>query len=233
MKNLFTLLVALNLFISAPAQQNKTYFSDAVSLHIKKYIENCENAILDQNYERVQDLFDSLVRNHLNGTFIEDLAIKKLSGGMFRTKDIEKPFILTTTSSWFIKNEEEIDAINQLASEFKGKVDIVVLFWDAKANIKKIAKKYRKDVIITYVDENSNQENDIINTYKHALGFPTAFYITSEKKIARIDRGGIVKFEHEGDQTLYANNYKKYHNNMLHLLIRDNLVKNTILTDTD
>lgn len=233
MRKLFTLLVALNLFISATAQQNKTYFSDAVSLHLKKYIQNCENAILDQNYQRVQDLFDSLVRNHLKGTFIEELSMKKLSGGMLKTKDIKKPFILTTTASWFIKNDEEIEAINQLASEFKGKIDIIVLFWDAKANIKKVAKKYNKDVIITFVDENSNQENDIINTYKHALGFPTAFYITSEKKIARIDRGGIVKFEYKGEQNLYASNYKIYYNNMLNLLIRDNLVNNTILTDTD
>lgn len=233
MTKLFTFLVALNLFISSYAQQNKTFFSDAVSLHIKKYNQNCKDAVYNNDYERVQYLFDSLVKNHLRGTFIEDLKIKKFSSGTFKTEDMEKPFILTTTSSWFIKNDEEIKAINKLASEFNGKVDIVVLFWDAKADIKEIAKKYDKNVIITYVDEKSNQENDIISTYKHALGFPTAFYITSDKKIASIDRGGIVKFEKEQDPALFVTNYKFYHNKLLQLIITDNLTKNTILTDTD
>lgn len=233
MTKLFTFLVALSLFISSYGQQNKTYFSDAVSLHLKKYNQNCKEAVYNNDYERVQFLFDSLVKNHLKGTYIEDLKVKKLSGGTFKTEDMEKPFILTTTSSWFIKNDEEIEAINKLALEFNDKVDIVVLFWDAKADIKKIAKKYSKNVIITYVDEKSNQESDIISTYKHALGFPTAFYITTDKKISNIDRGGLVKFKPEQSPALYASNYKFYHNKLLQLILSDNLTKNTILTDTD
>ena len=233
MTKLFTCLVALNLFISTYAQQKKNYFSDAVSVHLKKYKENCKDAVINHDYDRVLYLFDSLVMNHLKGTYIEDLKINKLSGGLFKIEDIEKPFILTTTSSWIIKNDEEIEAINQLASEFNGMVDIVILFWDAKADIKKIAKKYNKDVIITYVDERSNRENDIISTYKHALGFPTAFYITTDKKIASIDRGGPVKFKKQQDPDLYVTNYKFYHKKMIQLILNNDLTKNTILTDTD
>jgi len=233
MTRLFTLLVALNLTLSTFAQQEKTFFSDAITLHLKKYNQNCKNAALDKDFERVDYLFDSLVKNHLKGTFLEDLTIKKLSGGTFKTKNNKKPFLLTTTTSWFIKNDEEIEAINNLALEFNGKVDIVVLFWDTKKNIKNVGKKYNKDVIITYVDETLNQDNSIINTYKHSLGFPTAFYITTEKKIVNIDRGVTVKFNTNENPNLYAENYTFYHKKMIQLLLSDNLSKDTILTDTD
>ncbi len=230
---MFAYIVALNLTISTFAQQEKTLFSDAISLHLNKYKENCKDAILNKDFERVEFLFDSLVINHLKGTLIEDHTLKKFSGGHFKIKNLKKPFLLTTTSSWYIKNDEEIEAINNLALEFDGRVDIVVLFWDSKKNVKKIAKKYSKEVIITYVDEASNQDNSIINTYKHALGFPTSFYITTDKKIVSIDRGGTVKFKKEKNPALYAANYIIYHKKMIQLLLTDGFTKNTILTDND
>ena len=230
---MFTFLLALNLTVSTFAQQKKNLFSDAISLHLKKYKVHCQDAVYNNDYERVRLLFDSLVKNHLKGTFIDDLSIKKLDGGLFKTEVIKNPILLATTTSWYIKNDEEIKAINQLAEEFKGKVDIVVLFWDSKKKIKTIAKQYHKDVIITYVDEASNKDNSIINTYKHALGFPTAFYITTEKQIVSIDRGGTVKFTPNMDSELYASNYNLYHRNMIKLLLNDELSKETILSITD
>ena len=83
MLRMFTYIVALNLTISTFAQQEKVFFSDAISLHLKKYRQNCQDAVYDKDFERVDRLFDSLVHNHLKGTFLEDLSIRKLSGGFF------------------------------------------------------------------------------------------------------------------------------------------------------
>ncbi|NND51570.1 MAG: hypothetical protein HKN54_04130 [Flavobacteriaceae bacterium] len=230
---MFTYIVALNLIISTYAQQEKVLFSDAISLHLSKYRQNCQDAVNNKDFERVDRLFDSLVQNHLKGTFLEDLSIRKLSGGFFKTDSLRNPVLLTTTTAWYIKNDEEIEALNNLASEFNGKIDVVVLFWDTKKKVKKAAKPYSKEVIIIYVDETLNLENSIINTYKHALGIPTAFYIGADKKIVSIDRGGLNKFTKARNPELYAANYEIYHRNMTQLLISDGLLKDTILTGTD
>ena len=233
MLRMFTYLVALNLTVGMYAQQKKPLFSDAISLHLKKYNQRCNEAIENNDYERVTFLFDSLVKNHLKGTFLEDLKLKQLKGGYLNIKDREKPFLLTTTTSWYIKNDEEIEALNNLATEFKGKLDIIILFWDIKREVKKIARKYNRDIIITYIDESENKYNNIINIYKHALGFPTAFYITSDREIININRGAASSFNLEPDKTLYTTNYDMYFTYMTQLLVQNELSHNVILTDTD
>lgn len=233
MRKLFAFLVTLNLTLSTTAQQEKILFSDAISLHLKSYNQSCNTAIENRDFERFDYLFDSLVKHHLNGTFIEKLSLRKLKGGFFETEKAKKPYIIATTSTWIIKNQEEIEAINTLAEEFNGKIDIVMLFWDSKKKVRQIAKQYHKNVILTYVDEASNLNNSVINTYKHALGFPTVYYVATTNKITNINRGGIVKFKRNRDETLYASNYNFYHKSVLKLLLNDSVLNETILSDTD
>ena len=232
MIKVFTYAVMLNLALNTFAQQKKVLFSDAVSQHLHFYNQICQEATFFEDFERVNRLFDSLVSNHLKGTYFEDLKIKQFSGGYFNSEKLDKPILLNTTSSWFVKTDEEIEAINNLAHEFDGKVSIVMLFWDTRKDLKEIAKKYHQSVIIAYVDETLNLENSIINTYKHSFGLPTSFYITSEKEIINIDRGIPSKLSLEPDPELYALNYGIFSQKLVQLLLKDNLSK-SVLTDTD
>ncbi len=227
-------IVLLSLTLSTFAQQKKTYFSDAISLHIDKYKEKCQEAIWFGDYDRIQVLFDSLIEDHLKGTLVEDLEINRYDGEILKTKELEKPFILLTTATWYIKGDEEIEAINTLACEFADKVHLIVLYWDSKKNLKKLAKRYDENVILAYVDETSNKESGIVKPYKHALGVPAVFYVDAEKSIVDIDRGGSVTLSVEQpDQELYATNYEIYHRNMIKLLLLDGLSDNTNLSDNN
>ena len=234
MLKVFTYLLMLNLTLLTFAQGKKELlFSDAISLNLESYIQSCRQAVWDKDFEQLPLLFNTLVRDHLKGTRLDKLQIEKLDGTILDLSNPERPVLLTTTASWYIKNEEEIEAINTLASEFKGKIDVVVLFWDSRKTVKALSKQYDENVKIVYVDESQNMNNEIINTYKHALGVPATFYVSSERKIVDINRGGVVQFNKYRQEELYAANYDKFHRHIVKLLLKEQLLDNTILTNTD
>ncbi|MBT8271500.1 MAG: TlpA family protein disulfide reductase [Flavobacteriaceae bacterium] len=224
----------LNLTLATYAQGKQALlFSDVISDNLENYVQSCQQAVRDKDYEQLPLLFNTLVQDHLKGTKLDELRMELLDGGVMDFSKLERPVLLTTTASWYIKNDEEIEAINTLASEFAGKIDVVVLFWDSKRTVKVLSKKYHDKVKIVYVDESLNINNEIINTYKHALGIPATFYISSERKIVDINRGGLVKFNTERQEELYAANYHTFHKHIVKLLLKEQLLDNTILTDTD
>lgn len=233
MKTVFTVLLMISLSVGTLAQQKATSFSNAIELHLPKYIESCQNAVMYQEYDMLNVLFDSLVKTHLQGTTVDPHKITRLDGGTINMDSLHRPMLLSTTTSWYLKNDEEIEALNTLASEFKGKIDVVILYWDSKKLVKQASKDFNEDVIVVYVDESSNRDNNIIKSYKHALGVPASFFISSEQKIVDISRGGLVKFSPEPEKELYASNYELFQRHIMRLLLSDELSKDTILSDTD
>ncbi|MBT8253613.1 MAG: redoxin domain-containing protein [Flavobacteriaceae bacterium] len=230
---MFTYLLMFYLATGSYAQQKKTFFSDAISLHIKSYKESCNRAVWNGDFDKLDILFDSLVNNHLKGTRLNELKIKMLEGGSMDFTDNELPILLTTTSGWFFKNKEEIEALNTLAEEFANSMKVIVLFWDTRKNIKDLAKQYNEFITIVYVDETSNADNDIINTYKHALGIPATFYVASDQTIVDINRGGLIKYYVKEEKEFFATNYSLYQKHIMKLLLKDELLRNTILSNTD
>lgn len=230
---MFTYLLMLSLTVSAFAQQKITYFSDALDSHLPKYIESCHRAVMWENFDKLPILFDSLVNTRLKGTLLDPHKIDRLDGGTISLDSLVRPMLLNTTISWYLKNDEEIKAINSLAEEFKGIIDVVILFWDDRKTVKKIADNYSENVILAYVDESANKHNEIINSYKHALGIPASFYVSSDRKIIDINRGGLVKFSPKDDSELYASNYRIFQMHIMKLLLSDELSRNTILSNTD
>lgn len=230
---MFTYIVTLNLTLNVYSQQSKTYFSDAVTLHLKKYDQISKDAVNNKNYERVDFLFDSIINNHLKGTYFENVDLQQLRKGPLQTGAITKPFIILTTTSWYINSDEEIEVLNQLASLYKDEVQLILLFWDTKKNTSKSAKKFNKDIFVTYIDETSNKYNSFVNSYKHALGYPTSFYVTEDKKIVAIDRGGIIAPKRPFDKGLFSLNYEIYARHIVQLLLQNELSNNTILSDTN
>lgn len=205
-------------------------FSTSISAHIVKYNQRIDAAYKDNDLERASFLFDSLVNNHLKGTYMDNFTVNPLKGDPITLEDFEKPMFLVSYASWCVPGIGEIPAFNDLADRFHDQIDFVVLFWDAKENLKDKVKEYSQNVQMVYVDEKTNQDSYIINKLKHALGFPMTYYMDEEKKVLDIRK--VVT--HHSSETL-SNSYNIHFNSLskgVSLLIADLDAKGGLLTDS-
>lgn len=126
-----------------------------------------------------------------------------------------------TYASWCTPGSGEIPALNEIAKQYKDEIDFVVLFWDKRKEVKKIAKDYDRNVTILYVDELDNKNCHIIRNLKHSLGFPTSFFLDHNKKIVDVRRG-VLHYYNEAYSVSYSLNYESFRNGISLLLNLDN-----------
>jgi len=196
------------LFLSfANAQDDKTYFSEAIGIHINKYKKNVSKAYRLNDTERADFLFDSLVNHCLKDTYIDNFSINCLGKSKNCFNDYEKPIFLLTYASWCVPGKGEIPALNELAKKYKKEIDFIVLFWDEKAEVRKVAREYNNAIDIVYVDELENRDAYIVKSMKHSLGFPTTFFIGSDKRIVNISRTVILPYNVAYEKS-YTKNYQ-------------------------
>ena len=86
-----------------------------------------------------------------------------------------------------------------------------MLFWDSKKKVKKKASDYSNKITIVYVDETENTHDHIVETMKHSLGFPTSFFIDSDKTIIDVRRGVLHPYN-EAYEVSFEMNYDSFHN---------------------
>lgn len=186
---LFLQFLCIGLFsVSVLAQERKVFFSEAVSIHVPKYKKKAKKAYREHNPKYAEFLFDSIVKNHLAGTYLNNFDINCIGKNKESFSDFKKPIYLITYASWCVPGKGEIPALNELAKKYNDKIDFIILFWDEKKNVKEVISDYKRYIDIVYVDELENKDAYIVKTMKHSLGFPTTFYIGSDKKIIHIDR---------------------------------------------
>ncbi|MBQ4821792.1 redoxin domain-containing protein [Aquimarina sp. MMG016] len=206
-------------------------FSVAISAHIVKYNQKIDEAYRENDIERGQFLFDSLVNNHLKGTYVDNFTVNPLKGDPIPLRDFEKHMFLVSFASWCMPGDGMIPAFNDLADRFHDQIDFVFLFWDSKENLKGKAKEYSENVQLVYVDERTNQDSYIINKLKHALGFPMTYFIDEEKKLLDIQK--VVT--HHSTET-FSNSYNIHFNSLskgVSLLIADLDAKGLLAGDTE
>ncbi len=207
-------------FGSSFAQQEvRIPFSTAISAHIVKYNQKMDEAYREKDLERAVFLFDSLVNNHLNGTYMDNFTVNSLKDEPIEFIDYEKPLFIITYAAWCVPGIGEIPALNDLADRFHDQIDFIVLFWDTKENLKAKSDEYNENIQLVYVDEKTNQDSYIVNKLKHALGFPMMYFMDEQRKILNIQ-----KIEtHHSSETL-SNSYNIHFNSLskgVSLLIAD------------
>jgi thiol-disulfide isomerase/thioredoxin len=218
------LLLFLLISITALSQDHepKDLFSQAIGKNIKKYTRLSQQAYIDQDFERAEFLFDSLINHVINGSYLDNFKVKKLSGRKIELNDFEKPVFLMTYASWCTPGIGEIPALNEIAEAHYKEVDFVVLFWDQKSKVKKVAKEYSKRIKVLYVDETENTHDHIVHTMKHSLGFPTSFFIDKDKKILDVRRG-VLHHYNEAYAISYELNYNAFLNGISLLINMDGM----------
>lgn len=224
MKKLLLVLLLSNFVFSVSAQEEKIYFSQAISTHLQKYQEKADKAYLKKDLKRADFLFDSLINYCLKGTYLDNFKVKDLDRKEVFLEEFSKPVFLITYASWLTPTEGETPALNKLAKKFKDQVDFVILFWDKYETTKDLAKRYDPAIKILYVDELQNQSSYVVKTMKHSLGFPTSFLLSSDKQIIDIRRGVSHAYGIDFEKS-FDLNFTSFSEGISLLLINDSSAK--------
>lgn len=191
MRLIFTLLF-FTAALSSYSQDAVVSFADAIKSNIKKYNSKTDIEFEKGNIERGNALFDSLVQNHLVGSRFDDYSFKCVNSRKVKLSKIKKPVFIITYASWCVMNKGEIPALNKLARKYDDEVQIIVVFWDVKSDVKKIARQFNNHVKVCYANEAYKNDQNVVATLKHYLGFPTSYLLTKELEVVDIKRGGIA-----------------------------------------
>ncbi|MCG9972647.1 TlpA family protein disulfide reductase [Christiangramia crocea] len=203
------LLVLLLIGPSVFSQQNlqdRTFFSEALFNHLSDYNKKADLAYRFNQYDIAKELFEDFTNNHLEGSYMDNFKFHNLKKKEVQLYDYSKPVFLITYASWCVPSKGEVPALNELASQFKEKIDFVILFWDKREKAKELAEQFSSDISIVYVDETENNGAYVVRQLKHSLGLPTCFLLSDDKKIMEIRRS-VFPYLNTEAETAYRENY--------------------------
>ena len=173
------------------AQENVVYFSEAIKSNIKKYNTKSDFEFEKGNVEAGQALFDSLVQNRLVGSRFDDYSFKSVNSKKVKLSKMGKPVFIITYASWCVMNKGEIPALNKLAKAYDKDLQVIVVFWDIKNDIKKISRQFNSNIKVCYANESYKNDAKVVATLKHTLGFPTCYFLNSDLNVVDITRGSV------------------------------------------
>lgn len=196
-------------------------FSESVKANFKKYVSLSNKAYNNKNYQIAENLFDSLVRNSLAGTHFDDFSFKRLGKSRIQLSKIDKPILLITYSSWCILGKGEVPALNNLAKEYKNKMQIVVVFWNKKKDMKRIARSFDSEIMVCYANDSEQKDIKAISYLKKTFGFPTSYLIDENMELVDIQKN-FVKPENKVNMKISLDFYYHKFNSGLTSLIVNN-----------
>lgn len=212
----------------AVAQAKPISFSDALKPHLNKYNLQCDLEFDRGNTERGKVLFDSLVQNFLIGSRFDNYSFRKVGGGKTRLAKIKKPVFLVTYASWCVLSKGEIPALNKLSRKYGKQLQIVVLFWDKKENVRRIARKFGGSIKVCYANEAYRSDAKVVATLKHTLGFPTVYCLDGDLNVVDIQRGTSVAAAATYRES-FAENFSVFNRQLSDFLVKKDLVREQLV----
>jgi len=189
MKKYFLALILFYSLCPVLSQENDPLFSEAVKKNFRYFKTQSIQAYRHGDFERGQFLFDSLVQNQLIGSKFNDFTLKKVSNKKIKLSKIKKPIFLVTYAAWCVPTKGEIPALNKLAKEYGKEIEFVVIIWGKKKEATKFAKKFNNKIEVCYAHKNYRNDNEIVQSMKETLGFPTTYLIDEHLQVIDIKRG--------------------------------------------
>lgn len=220
MKKLVLVLFFISpIVFSQQDSQDRIFFSQALAENLSDYNKKADRAYRFGDYEKGKELFREFTNTKLEGTYMDNVSFKNLKRKELRLYQFENPVFLITYASWCIPGKGEIPALNDLAEQYSGKIDFVVLFWDRREKARELAEQFGSHISLVYVDETENQGAYSVKLLKHSLGLPTCFLLSEEKEIMEIRRSVFPSLQTDSEQA-YRQNFIA-----LETAINKNLVK--------
>lgn len=206
-------------------------FSEALRAHLKKYNIQSDIAFINNDKQKGQILFDSLVSHHLVGTQFEDYTLKSFEKRKVKLSSFKKPVFILTYASWCIPSKGEIPALNKLAQKYAKDVQFVILFWDKKYQVKKISRKFNHNITVCYAHETYKNDALVVSHLKHTLGFPTSYFLDQNLKVVNIKRGGAQPDKKSSYVKAYTMNYNVFREGLGSLLINKDITEEQLTTN--
>ena len=193
MRNLLVALTCLLTIDGYCQSVSKIYYKDVADGCVKDYYYSFHEAVQDGDKESTQDRYHKMINNCIKGKYLSNHSFKTLDKEQLETDSISKPLVITIAAPWCPPCWPEIDGLNALVDKYNDQVHFVVLFWDTKGNLKKMAPKYDNRIQLvaakkTYAQ--SEQGPVYGNAFKHNLGLPSTYVIDKDKKIVNFAMGG-------------------------------------------
>lgn len=188
MKNLLVILLYLQATLIF-GQNEPVLFSDALRVNFSKFKSQSNQAYTQGDFERGQYLFDSLVKHQLIGSKFNNYTLKRVSDRKLKMSNVKKPIFLITYAAWCVPSKGEFLALNKLAKEHHKDVEFIVIVWGKKKEVKKYSSKLSSHIEICYAHKSFKSGNEIVETLRETLGFPTCYMIDSYLQVVDIKRG--------------------------------------------
>lgn len=221
MKKFYILFLIISVTANASSKDSIAMFSESVKANFKKYVSLSNKAYNKKNYEKAESLFDSLVQNNLAGTQFDDFSFKRLGKSRIQLSKIDKPILLITYSSWCIMGKGEIPALNNLAKEYNDKMQIVVVFWNMKKDMKRIARSFNNEIMVCYANDKEQKDLKAISYLKKTFGFPTSYLIDENMELVDIQKS-FVKQENKLNMKISLDfYYHKFNSGLTSLIVND------------
>jgi thiol-disulfide isomerase/thioredoxin len=231
MKKIILILVVVASNLNVLAQSNQEppkLFTEAVRSNFLKYKYQSNEAYRTGDFERGQYLFDSLVNNQLVGSKFNDFTLKRVSNKKLKISKLKKPIFLVTYASWCIPSKGEIPALNKLAKEYNKDVEFIVIIWGKKKDAKKFSNKFSSRIEICYAHKNYKNDNEIVQSMRETLGFPTCYMIDEHLQVVDIKRGAAQPELRTPIKKAIEMNYKVFEERLA-LITSPDAIKKTIL----
>ena len=225
MRLMIPTLLCIFTFQTSQGQESATSFSDAIKNNIKKYSTQTDKEFERGAIEKGYALFDSLVQNHLVGSRFDDYSFKCVNSRKVKLSKIKKPVFIITYASWCVMNRGEIPALNKLARKYEDDIQFIVVFWDVKSDVKKIARQFNNHIKVCYANESYKNDEAIVATLKHSLGFPTSYFLNSDLEVVDIKRGAISIPSRTAFKKALEMNYSIFNSRLVTFLNKKDLVK--------
>lgn len=215
------LLLAFIYFFStygSYGQEKILTFSEAIKNNIKKYNSQSNKEFEKGDIEKGNALFDSLVQNHLVGSRFDDYSFKSINSRKVKLSKIKKPVFIITYASWCVINKGEIPALNKLARKYRDEMQFIVVFWDVKSDAKKSAKQFCNQIKVCYANESYKNDQSVVATLKHSLGFPTSYFLNADLQVVDITRGGVPIAPRTAFKKAFEINFDLFNERMMRFL---------------
>ncbi|QXP74613.1 thioredoxin family protein [Tenacibaculum sp. HL-MS23] len=191
------LLLLTLLLVTKSFSQKKIYYKDIVDDCIS--IASNDAAMLDD-----------IVYNCIKDKYISNYDFTSITGETISTDKIDTPIVLLAAATWCAPCWGEIPALNKMVEKYDGKVKFIMLFWDLEAGVERMAKKLDKRIfLVPSKEKNGNRSSIRTAGFIHKLDYPSAYLITSSKKILNFKRGAVSPTKEMGWDEVNAINEKE------------------------
>jgi thiol-disulfide isomerase/thioredoxin len=194
-KSLFFLMI-IAIFYSCKNSEKETKmerksYADIES-RLKIHKENSQKYIDNDNSKKAFKYDDSL-KYLIISSYIEKYNFQTIDSSIYNSYDRKKPLFLQVTASWCEPCQFEVQALNKIAEKYNEEVDFVLLFWDNQMETEKLAHNYNKNIVLVpSIKKHSKGKAIDISGFKHFLGFPTNYLITTSNQIINLYGGAMI-----------------------------------------